>query len=85
MFLYLPKREASDFFRKKKGIGKIREIAEKDEGSITYFHPYKPTLMLFFSLCVLYVCVSVCMCPLLIYTISISILCVTQEGLILIE
>lgn len=69
VFKIFPKRGSSG------GLGKIGDCSKKGKG-ITFFHT-NPSQMS--SLCVWYVCL------LLIYTILIGILCVSQEGVRLIE
>ena len=78
VFKIFSKGAGSEFSHKKGGVGKIGKVILK-KGGFTYFHTDYMSLMPSFSLCVM------CVYLLLIYTISINILFVSQEQLSIIR
>ena len=70
------KMRSSNFSNKKGDVGKIEDCFKKERGYYFFSHLTNPFKC---HLCVWYVCL------LLIYTISISIFCVLQEALRLID
>ena len=78
VFKIFSKGAGSEFSHKKGGVGKIGKVILK-KGGFTYFHTDYMSLMSSFSLCVM------CVYLLLIYTISINILFVSQEQLSIIR